>query len=153
MTNSSARVILPFLKKFLQARWIFLSLLLGAVSLNTFHLLAMVELTRLKRQHHPFVFYGFLFSGLDQFFARTPYVGYFTDKSFDDKAAAAQFAQAQYMLVPTVLDLNYQRHEWILMDCTSTETAMAKIKELGAVPVKKNKFGIILARQPRWKSR
>ena len=80
------------------------------------------------------------------------YVGYFTDRDQNLDETAAEFAQAQYAIAPTILDMNYQKHELILLDCTDETVAMAKVKELGAIPLKRNKFGIILAKQRKWKS-
>ena len=63
-------------------------------------------------------------------------------------ANSAQFAQAQLVVAPLIMDLNNMEHEFILFDCTSDEKALAKIKEIGAVPVKRNRYGLILARRP-----
>ena len=62
--------------------------------------------------------------------------------------AIAQFEQAQYMLSPTVLDLNNTNHPLVVFDCMAPQTNMAKIKELGLEPVSINNVGIILAYNP-----
>lgn len=100
-----------------------------------------------KRQKNPFFFSGYIFQGLENIFKDIKYVGYYTDKSLDENPAAAKFAQAQYMLAPTILDLNSTDHEFILFDCSREEIARQKIKEINATALKKNKFGIILARR------
>ena len=90
---------------------------------------------------------GFQFLGLDKIFKGVRTVGYYTDKDLDNPLAVAQFEQAQYMLAPTVLDLNGTQHRWVIFDCTNPKTALTVIQFLGFVPLKIN-HGIILARNP-----
>ena len=92
---------------------------------------------------------GFKFMGLEKIFPDQRTVGYYTDKNLDIPLAIAQFEQAQYMLSPTVLELNNTRHRFVIFDCTSPQTAVNKIKELGLVPLKANNDGIILAVNPQ----
>ena len=80
-------------------------------------------------------------------FKDVKYVGYYTDRNLEESPAAAKFAQAQYILVPAILDLNKTDHEFILFDCSREEIARRKIEEIKALPLKRNKFGIILARK------
>ena len=100
-----------------------------------------------RRQTYPFFFSGYIFLGLEKIFKDVKYVGYYTDKNLDESPTAAKFAQAQYILVPTILDLNKTDHEFILFDCSREEIAQRKIEEIKAIPFKKNKFGIILTRK------
>lgn len=100
-----------------------------------------------KRRNNPFFFSGYRFTGLEKTFKNVKYAGYYTDKSLDESPAAANFAQAQYILAPTILDLNATNHEFTLFDCSRQEIARQKIEEIKAVALKKNKFGIILARK------
>jgi hypothetical protein len=90
---------------------------------------------------------GFQFMGLDNVFKGVRTVGYFTDKDLSNTLALAQFEQAQYMLAPTVLDLNHTQYHWVIFDCTSPDKAMEAIKNLGLTPLKENR-GIILAFNP-----
>ncbi|MCB9756829.1 MAG: hypothetical protein H6753_00215 [Candidatus Omnitrophica bacterium] len=100
------------------------------------------------RKHIPYTFLGDRFMGLDAFLGHAPQIGYYTDKNLDDNLSARQFAQAQLILAPTILDLNNTAHEFILFDCTSPKAAIQKIQELGAQALKANQYGIILARNP-----
>ena len=100
-----------------------------------------------KRQTNPFFFSGYIFLGLEKMFKDVKYIGYYTDRSLDEMPAAAKFAQAQYILAPAILDLNATDHEFILFDCSREEIARRKIEDIKAVAVKKNRFGIILARK------
>jgi hypothetical protein len=90
---------------------------------------------------------GFQFMGLEDIFKGVHTVGYYTDKDLDNRLAIAQFEQAQYMLVPTVLDLNNTQYRWVIFDCTSPQAAMEAIKRLGFDPLK-IRNGIILAYNP-----
>ncbi|MDE1920175.1 MAG: hypothetical protein KGJ09_03810 [Candidatus Omnitrophica bacterium] len=93
---------------------------------------------------------GYPFMGLESLFKDVPGVGYYTDQTIDsgNPLATAQFELAQYMLAPTVLDLNHPRWRWDIFACTSPQTALEAIKRLGLVPLKTN-HGIILAYNPR----
>jgi len=90
---------------------------------------------------------GFQFIGLENVFKGVRAVGYYTDKDLDNPLAVAQFEQAQYMLAPTVLDLNHTQYRWAIFDCTSLRAAMEAAKRLGFTPLKTHN-GIILAINP-----
>lgn len=91
---------------------------------------------------------GFQFVGLENVFKDVRTVGYYTDKDLiSNTLANAQFEQAQYMLAPTVLDLNHTQYHWVIFDCTSPQVAMKAIQRLGLTPLKINR-GIILAFNP-----
>lgn len=90
---------------------------------------------------------GFQFLGLENVFKDVHTVGYYTDKDLNNTIAIAQFEQAQYMLAPTVLDLNHTQYHWVIFDCTSPQVAMEAIKGLGFTPLKIHN-GIILAYNP-----
>ena len=90
---------------------------------------------------------GFQFMGLENVFKDVRTVGYYTDKDLTQPLAIAQFEQAQYMLAPTILDLNHTEYHWIILDCTSSQVAMETIKRLGLTPLK-TRNGIILAFNP-----
>ena len=90
---------------------------------------------------------GFQFLGLADIFKDVHTVGYYTDKDLDNALAIAQFEQAQYMLAPTVLDLNHTQYHWVIFDCTSTQVAMKAIQNLGFTPLKERN-GIIVAVNP-----
>ena len=100
------------------------------------------------RDHIPYTFLGDRFRGLDAFLGHAPRIGYYTDKNLDDNLNARQFAQAQLVLAPTILDLNNTDHDFILFDCSSPKVAIQKIQELGAQALKANPYGLILARNP-----
>jgi len=91
---------------------------------------------------------GFQFMGLENVFKGVRTVGYYTDKDLSNSLAIAQFEQAQYMLAPTVLDLNPStQYHWVIVDCTSLQAAKEAIQRMGLTPLKFN-HGIILAFNP-----
>ena len=90
---------------------------------------------------------GYQFMGLENVFKDVRTVGYYTDKDLKNTIAIAQFEQAQYMLAPTVLDLNHTQYHFVIFDCSSPQVAMDTIKNLGFTPLKA-RFGIILAYNP-----
>ncbi len=106
-----------------------------------------VKMTQIRKRF-PYTFLGDRFRGLEGFIGNAPYLGYATDKNLDDNKSAMQFAQAQLVLAPTILDLNNTGHEFIIFDYTTPQEAMKKIKELKLQALKANAYGIILVRNP-----
>jgi len=124
----------------------FICLLLSAA----FNLLTSLAQAILESQDHktiPLHSLGYQFMGLENVFKDVRTVGYYTDKDLSQTLAIAQFEQAQYMLAPTVLDLNHTQYHWVIFDCTSTQIGLQAIKNLGFTPLKVN-HGIILAYNP-----
>ena len=76
------------------------------------------------------------------------HIGYYTDKNIDETLAIAQFEQAQYLLAPTILDLNNTSTPLIIFDCSDPKIAMTKIQELGLTALSANNYGIVLAYNP-----
>lgn len=83
------------------------------------------------------------FDGLKETFKGLRYAGYYTDKDTEAPLTLAQFQQAQYTLAPTVFILNKTNYPLVIFDCTTTDVAVAKMKELGFAPIKSYN-GIIL---------
>ena len=133
--------------KLLKSSYLFVFIVIVLILLNSLDLLKETVIIREFKKSLPFRFLGLKFAGLESVFRDIPYIGYYTDKDLNEKQNAAQFAQAQYILAPAILDLNNTNHEFILFDCTAEDKALKKIKEIHAVPIKKNDFGIILARK------
>ena len=119
---------------------------LAIILYNTAALYKEIRLLGQIRRQIPYIFMGNKFLGLNTVLKSMKYVGYYTDKNLDENKPALQFAQAQYILAPIILDLNNTHHPFVLFDCSSEEVALQKIKENGLTPIKRNQFGIILAR-------
>jgi hypothetical protein len=126
---------------------IFFICLITAAAFNLFLAYAQAIHQLQDRTTIPLHSLGFQFMGLENVFKGIRTVGYFTDKDLVNPLAIAQFEQAQYMLAPTVLDLNHTQYHWVIFDCTSPQSAMGAIQRLGFTPLKIN-HGIILAFNP-----
>ncbi len=138
---------LKHLFQLIQPRRIFILIALGMMFYNGIDLASTIHIHQEKRKHLPFYFSGYRFLGIESFFKGIKYAGYYTDRDLNEEEISAQYAQAQYILAPTILDLDYSQYKYILFDCTSESAAIAKIKKMAAIPLKKNQFGIILAQQ------
>ncbi len=128
---------------------IFLCCVIASIIFNAFYLFKETAALSKSRKENPFFFSGSKFEGLGEILKSTGHVGYYTDKDFSNNQHVSQFAQAQYVLAPIVLDLNSTQRRFVLFDCTSEEIAFAKIKEIGYLPLKKNQYGIILAEKSK----
>jgi hypothetical protein len=128
---------------------LFLFLASVMILFNATKLYQEIRKTQQAREKIPYVFTGVKFTGLKSVLNHAEYIGYYTDKNLDNRQDAAQFAQAQYILVPIILDLNNTQHEYILFDCSSLAVALDKIQELGMIPLRRNQFGIVLAKNPK----
>lgn len=138
----------PHFKKYFKPSFLYIAIAFLIVAFNSYELWVDTFKVAKQRKEIPFFFSGFKFLGLEEIFHHTAYVGYYTDKDLPhDKLAAAEFGQAQYILAPTILDLNNLNHEFILFNCSSEKIAFEKIKEIKALPMKRNSFGVILARK------
>ncbi len=104
---------------------------------------------RRKRQESPYLFLGLQFSGLQDILENAETIGYLTDKDLQAQPNAMQFAQAQFILAPVILDTNFSGHKYILLDCSRPEIAWAMIKKFRFQPLRKNQFGIVLVRNPQ----
>jgi len=125
----------------------FIIAIIALIAFNSFNLFKKIKKERAIRKAYHYFFYGTKFSGLKDVFKEVEFIGYYTDKDLDNNRNAAQFSQAQYELAPAILDLDYKKHTFILFDCSSEKVALDQINKIGAIPIKKNDFGIILAKR------
>ncbi len=93
---------------------------------------------------------GDQFKEIAPLFNKISKAGYYTDKDTNIPVVIAQFEQAQYHLAPTILDLNNTDYPLVIFDCTLPAIALTKMRELGLQPIKANKFGTILAVNPKF---
>lgn len=136
---------LKLLRPYLDPKFLLGLLFLVIVIINLTGAAKELSLLRQLKRQNRLYFAGIKFSGLDDILKGAQYVGYYTDKDQSDKKNSAQFSQAQYILAPAILDFNNLNHEFILFDCTTEKKAFSKIREMRAMPLRKNRFGIILA--------
>lgn len=123
--------------------------LLGVTVLNLVDLYKENGTIRKLRKVMPRQMVGREFAGLAQFTQGMRTIGYITDEDITKNDAAHKlFAHAQYMLAPSILDLNNLDHEFILFVYSDEQKALEKINALNLQPLKRNPFGMILARNP-----
>ena len=130
-------------------RKMILILLILFASINSSVLILQVLSHQIHPSPHPLHSLGDKFNGLETVLTNQRTVGYYTDKNMEEPLNVAQYEQAQYLLSPTVLDLNNTHYPFIIFDCSSPQIALNKIKELRLQPIKANNVGIILAINPQ----
>jgi hypothetical protein len=126
-------------------RKVFLTLLALVIAISIFQLTLKI----IEHSKHPSSFLGTQFQEIAPLFKNVRKAGYYTDKNIEHILAIAQFEQAQYILAPTILDLNNTQHALVIFDCSTPQVAMQKINELGLKPLRMNNAGIILAANPK----
>lgn len=92
---------------------------------------------------------SYQFLPLQPIFKNVPRAGYYTDKDLEIPLAVAQYEQAQYVLAPTVLEINNTNLPLVIFDCTSPKVAITKMQELNLTPISVSPQGLILAANPK----
>ena len=144
MADSTICLIMP-----LNVKNFFLCIFALSAGLSSFQLVSRTIDHRLHPAAHPLHSLSQQFVGLKKPFIGVARAGYYTDKNLDLPLVIAQFEQAQYILAPTVLEINTTGLPLVIFDCTSPQVAIAKIKELGLVPISASNTGLILAINPK----
>lgn len=124
--------------------------ILSALVFNLFKTQKKFQSFAVKARTKPFIFIGTQFEGLKDPLHGLQKVGYYTDRSLDERFAAAQFAQAQYVLAPVILDLNNIDHPLVIFDFKNKNKSVQNILELEMIPVSISPSGIILAENPKF---
>lgn len=88
---------------------------------------------------------GFEFEGLKNYLKGIPRVGYISDKNQSAEGNDGRFMMAQYMLAPTVLDLNNPNHRYVVLDVLTPESAINILKIINARVITVTPYGKILA--------
>lgn len=92
-------------------------------------------------------FAGLKFSGLDDYLKNETQIGYATDLDIRETGPLAEYEQAQYVLAPVILDATGKPNKYFIVNCSTEVATLNKLKELNAVPLLRNQFGIVLALQ------
>ena len=118
------------------------------IFLNIGGLVKEINRIRIFKTVTPHQNIGHEFLGLKALLKNVPYIGYYSDGNLKEEKNNKDYSIAQYVLAPTILDPQNLSHEYILLVCSSEEIAWAKVQELKAEALLRNKFGMILARRP-----
>ena len=135
--------IFSYIKKYFSLRNFFL-LPLAALIIVNIVVTGNKTYAQYQLRNSPSLEPGFQFSGLKKDLVDLRTVGYLTEKNISSENNDGQFMLAQYMLAPTVLDLNNPNHRYAILDCTRPETAAQLIKSLNGRVVSMTPFGKIL---------
>ncbi len=125
-----------------QLKILFFGLCLLFVTFNAYQLIRKLTADR------PITFSGIKFSGLNEILKNEARVGYITDLDINETPNLVEFQQAQFMLAPTILELNKTTSRFFIVNCSNDAAAIQKLMELRAQPLKRNQFGVILAQNP-----
>jgi hypothetical protein len=121
---------------------IIIALIIALGSVQT--VLDLIKVTGL-RQQNPFVFAGEAFEGVKDIIQGEKYVSYITDKNLNIDKNIAEFSQAQFSLVPVILDLNNPNHRFLIINCESKPRAQAVLQYYKARLIRQNNLGVMLA--------
>lgn len=131
------------------AQWVYVVALLVLTAANLPGLKKEIARINGFQREMPHQEIGQYFQPLQDTLKGVEIMGYYTDVDLkQDQEAAKDFAQAQFILAPTVLDLNNLTHEYTFFNCKDPRRALYIIKQLGLTPLKGNPRGMILARRP-----
>ena len=133
-----------FSKNLINSKNIILFLSLSILTYNLFFLSAGIIL-QLKRNNLRSLEPGLQYSDFKEGLAGVRRAGFVTNKDLSPEKNDGEFLQAQYILAPTVLELNASKNKYNILDCTSKTHILYALKSLNAAPVQINKYGKILA--------
>ena len=127
----------------------FILCLLIIVGINVGGLKKEVGIIQMYKTVNPHQAIGHEFAGLNSFLKGVERVGYYTDKDLKDEKNNKVYSVAQYVLAPTLLEINKTDYEYTLFVCSNEQKMIEKIVEIGAQPLLRNKYGMILTRKPQ----
>lgn len=138
-------------KKYPYSRLFVIVAFTGLIIINL--VVQVPELQRIGsfKEHLPHQIIGYQFAELTKFTQGIEYIGYDTDFAKNNPEGDKYFSHAQYILAPTVLDYKNLKHEHILLVYKNPNAAIQKMKQLNAVPLRMNRYGMILAKRRSWK--
>lgn len=128
--------------------WSLLAVLAAVnIALTAAHLVSIYP----RKKPTAFNFAGSKFNGLQRLLKTEKYIGYYTDRDIRAPRPMMELLQAQYAVIPLILDPQSLDHRYIIVDCADIPAAIAKFKALGARPVTPNNGGIFLVERPELK--
>jgi hypothetical protein len=131
----------PFLKYFR----IFIIALSALIILANFVFGFIGVMAQLERQKTESIEPGIQYADLKKGLEGVRDAGFLTGGSETAEGNDGQLMLAQYILAPTVLDLNNPAHRYNVLDCSTPQEALGMLKIIDAKPLYVNAFGKILA--------
>lgn len=132
------------LKKYIHFENGIVLLTIAMIGLSAFYLLANY-MVQSKRKTVKIIEPGTQFAFFVDFLKDAGDVGFMTNKDMSEEKNDGTFLQAQYMLAPTVLNLNEIHPKLNILDYTDPVWAVYTIKSLRARPLATSPYGQILA--------
>lgn len=130
--------------------WAFLLIMAGFLAFNTWELAGRAAKMHAIRRAQTYPFVGLQFSPVKDIIRPFPdRIGYLTDKDLSEILPGMQFAQAQYVLAPAILDLNNTDHRYLLLDYADKKLMRKVTAEHQLVPLRQTRGGVILAANPK----
>lgn len=120
---------------------------IGLISWNII-LLTQQTIKQASSLNHPQIEPGTEFEGLKESLHNIPVAGYLSDKIQSSENNDGRFMMAQYMLAPTVLDLQNMDHQYLVLDCSTPQAVQYFLTKLKAKPIAMTIFGKILCVKP-----
>jgi len=142
--NSQRTVVMKnLLKKIfcLNSLIIFLTFLL--IGANSFYLLASIMVT--LHSDIKILEPGTQFIAFKERLKDIKQLGYLTNKDMSEENNDSSFLQAQYMLAPTILDLNNSNYPLNILDYPDPVHMIFKLRGLNARPARSSPYGQVLA--------
>ena len=116
------------------------------LGVNGFYLYAHTQ-TRLIDPNLAFVEHGWQFADFRDKLKGVRTIGFLTNKDMSSEKNDGEFLQAQYILAPTVLEINNTAHPLQLMDYTDQVFVFYMLKQLNAVVIHDNAFNKVLCKK------
>lgn len=90
---------------------------------------------------------GYQFEDIRKILKQEKIVGYLTDRNISPEKNDQEFLLAQYMLAPTIVEVNNHSYQFLILDYTNPSAVINKLKEIKAKPIYKNMYNKVLALQ------
>ena len=129
---------------------LFVTGLFVTLFLNTIGLYNEAQRIKNLKKHVKHQMIGQKFRGLEEVLKNEKFIGYYTDRPETDDEHEKLIAQVQYVLAPTIVDINNFKHDYILFVCSNDYLALQKMREIGAEPMLFKEPGMILGKKIQW---
>ncbi len=121
---------------------------LAMIGLTSFYLLANY-MVKSRQPDTPIYEPGTQFATFKEKLKDVNAIGYLTNKDMSEEKNDGTFLQAQYMLAPTVLELNETHPNLNILDYTSPVYTVFTMRSLRSKPIASSPYGPVLAeKQP-----
>src|SRR6185436_11011443 len=118
-------------------------LIVALVGLNLVY--AVINVISKTVNRKPIYAPGAQFEDIKKIVKNEKTIGYLTNRDITPEKNDQEFLQAQYILAPTILDLNNDNYRLLILDFTNPTFMLYKLKEIQAKPVYSNIYNKVVA--------